>query len=115
MAMGGFCNITGFIPSQRTVEALRKMEEISRSASILTTLLAGVPLFQIFAGRGDYIGLGSSVSAYNIATYDWEKLQLAFRSIQDIQRRKLLEIVIDAQTSSTGEDRMFWRCMDHAL
>lgn len=113
--MGGFCDITGFIPSQRTVEALRKMEEISRSASILTTLLAGVPLFQIFAGRGDYIGLGSSVSAYNIATYDWEKLQLAFRGVQGLTHKEMVKVILETEYYSTGKDLDFWRCMDRAF
>lgn len=113
--MGSFCEIKGFTPSQRTVEGLREMESVLQAAHILTTLLSVTPLFQIFAGRGDYIGLGAGASAYNISVYDWESLAQAFKGINDLKRKRFREIVFNERNYATGKDKAFWECMDHAV
>ena len=75
---GSFCNIHHFTPSQKTLETLIEMERITRSANFLSHLLTAVPIFQMFSGRGNYTGLSTLSSSYNITTYDWSHLAQAF-------------------------------------
>lgn len=112
---GSFCNIHHFTPSQKTIEMLKEMERITRSANFLSHLLTAVPIFQIFSGRGNYTGLSTLSSSYNITTYDWTNLTQAFSSINVIKRRQLETLAMRAADETSSKDRQFWKCVYNAL
>lgn len=112
---GSFCNIQYFTPSQRTIEALKEMERITRSANLLTHLLTAVPLFQIFSGRNSYPGVSALSGGYNISTYDWQNLAQAFSSVGLIKRRQIETLAMRMANETTSKDKEFWKCIYNAL
>ncbi|MDQ4428649.1 hypothetical protein PKO51_04575 [Yokenella regensburgei] len=110
-----FCTLNNFTPSPQTIAALQEIERITNTANLLSILISACPLFQIFAGRGSYTGLATGTGTFNIATYDWETLQSAFRSLQDVKTNELHKIIGVQILYANGEDLKFWRCMYRAL
>jgi len=109
-----FCPIDNFTPSPQTIASLQELERITKTANLLSILISACPLFQIFAGRGSYTGLATGAGTFNIATYDWETLQRAFDSAQQIKTGEFDRIIDDARLNSSGEDSQFWECMYRA-
>ncbi|RKR63722.1 hypothetical protein C7387_0385 [Yokenella regensburgei] len=109
-----FCPLNNFTPSPQTIAALQEIEQITRTANLLDILISACPLFQIFAGRGSYTGLATGAGTFNIATYDWDTLQRAFSSVQNLKTERLDQIIHDTLSISSGEDKKFWECMYRA-
>lgn len=112
---GNFCHVDAFEPSQRTKLAIDEMNRIINMSDLLTTIIAAVPFFQIFAGRQSYLGVATTNASYQISTYDWKMFQDALQGVQGIKRKKLNAIAVTNAYLTTGEEKKFWRCVENAF
>ncbi|CCN72772.1 conserved hypothetical protein [Vibrio nigripulchritudo SFn27] len=108
---GDFCNINGFKPSARTVDAIAEMNEVIKMASWLEKIMMVVPLFEIFANKG----MSVPKAARNITKFDWEQFAQATKGISDVRRKQLETIAMKTAHRSTGKEYEFWTCVYNAL
>ena len=112
---GDFCRVDDFEPSDNTMSAIDEMNNVINMSSYLSKIMYSVPMFQIFAGRGSYVGVSLGASGWNATGYDWQQLQGVFSSIPVIKRARLEKIAQQAELFASGKDAEFWRCVYNAL
>lgn len=112
---GDFCNISGFKPTSRTIDAVNEINNVVKMSSFLEKILMFVPSFQIFVGRDTYLSGTLVATANNINTYDWELFAQAVKGVDSIRRSRLEQIAYSTAGLSTGKEREFWVCVYNAL
>ncbi|MEF1286067.1 hypothetical protein QTN94_19715 [Vibrio sp. M250220] len=112
---GNFCNIKDFKPSQRTMNAIKEMNNVNQMSSYLDKILALVPFYHIFAGRKSYPGVALTNAGWNASTYQWKTFNEAMMAIPDIKRKRLETIAENEMLFSTGKDYEFWTCVYNSL
>lgn len=108
---GDFCNIDGFIPSSRTLDAIKEMNDVVQLSKFLEQIVSLLPFYQIFSGRSSYRGVSLSASGWNASTYDWKSFSEAIMAIPLIKRNRLENISYNQMLYSTGKDYAFWKCI----
>ncbi|WP_306330990.1 hypothetical protein [Vibrio injensis] len=112
---GDFCNIDGFKPSSRTIDAINEMNNVVKMSSLLEKVMMFVPSFQIFAGRDTYMSANLVATARNIKTYDWELFAQAVKGVDSIRRARLEQIAYSTADLSMGKEKEFWTCVYNSL
>lgn len=110
-----YCNIEGFEPTEKTKDAIKRMNDIVDMSNVLEELLMGVPVYQIFAGRNTYLSATVGGIGYNVSTYDWKMFSEAVKSVGKIRRYRLDAIADEMALYSRGKEYEFWRCVSNAL
>lgn len=112
---GDYCNINGFEPSSRTIDAIKEMNRITDMASYLERILTFVPIFQIFAGRDTYALANVLSLGRQVSTSDWDTFADALKGVGLIKRGELERIAMQTADLSMGAEREFWTCVYNAL
>ncbi|CAM3707947.1 hypothetical protein VA7868_02918 [Vibrio aerogenes CECT 7868] len=118
---GDFCNIDSFKPTSNTLDGIKEMNRVINISNMLERILAGVPLFQLFASRspaGSIVINGSvsvATTGYNVTRYDWNLFSQALKGVGDERRSQLQKIAGVMAFTSSGKDYDFWRCVSNAL
>ncbi|MDD1794323.1 hypothetical protein LRP50_14375 [Enterovibrio sp. ZSDZ42] len=111
---GDFCSIDDYTPSKRTLDYIAKVNEIADMESALNTIMTGVPMFMLFAGRGNN-ATGLFSSGLNVTTNDWILFADAMGSVGKISRTRMERIAQEAALYSRRKDGQFWRYAYNAL
>ncbi|MEF1257191.1 hypothetical protein [Vibrio sp. M260112] len=112
---GNFCNIKGFKPSQRTMRAIRDMNDVIEMAGYLDKIIPLIPFYHIFAGRKSYTGVAITAAGWNASTYEWRTFNEAMMAIPKIKREALEKIAHRESLTATGKDYEFWTCVYNSL
>lgn len=109
-----FCRIKDFRPSNRTMDAIKQMENTVTMSKYLASVISLTPVFAIFAGRGP-MSAGAFGAGVNLQGYDWNTFSDVLSGIPAIEREALEKIAFNETLYQTGKDYAFWKCVYNAL
>ena len=109
MKNSDFCNVSNIVFSDKSVSALRELEEISDFGNVIAVIYAAATFKQIFVDRR-YVKVVESIT-----TTDWDEFGIAMVNINAITRKSAERVVFKVHDETRGKEQAFWRCMDNAL
>ncbi|MCF6324899.1 MAG: hypothetical protein L3J89_11360 [Gammaproteobacteria bacterium] len=101
-------DITGLYFSLTGKKAIERIRQKQRLANVLSSVLAGSVLLEIFVGNGELGG------ANNILKKDWDVWAKSMRSVPTILRRIIEDIAREQLLEPMPEkERKFWEAVAH--